>query len=319
VLRLVDPLAPVPVSVPEERPLRLSVIIPATDSPPTLARCLAAVSGAHDPPAEVVIVEHPAGASPASARNQGAQMATGDVMVFVDADVEVHSDAFRRIRAVLAEEPGATALFGSYDDEPGCRGVVSQFRNLLHHHVHQGSPGTIGTFWAGLGAIRRETFLAAGGFIDHPLEDVELGMRLAAQGRSILLDPRVQGKHLKRWTVWSMIRTDLLVRGAPWIGLAMRHHSSAAVLNIGWRHRISAAASLWAAAALLRGRPRPAAAATGLFLTLNRSFYRLLLRRQGPAAALIGVALHFLHHLTGVAAVPTGIVLYVRQRQEQSN
>jgi cellulose synthase/poly-beta-1,6-N-acetylglucosamine synthase-like glycosyltransferase len=317
VLRLVDPLPPEPARAPEGE-LRLSVIVPATDSPPTLERCLAAIENAHDPPAELVIIEHPAGASPASARNRGAQMATGDVLVFVDADVEVHADVFRRIRTMLAEERGATALFGSYDDEPSCDGVVSQFRNLLHHHVHQSSPGTIGTFWAGLGAIRRDAFLAAGGFIDHPLEDVELGMRLSSEGRSILLDPRVQGKHLKRWTVWSMVRTDLLVRGAPWIGLAMRHRDSAAVLNIGWRHRISAAASLWAVAGMVRRRVRPALAATSLFLALNRSFYMLLLRRQGPRGAVAGIGLHFLHHLTGVAAVPTGIVLYIRQRHAGS-
>ena len=37
--------------------------------------------------------------------------------------------------------PGWTAVFGSYDDEPADEGTVSAFRNLLHHHVHQSSPG----------------------------------------------------------------------------------------------------------------------------------------------------------------------------------
>ncbi|MGH2870493.1 MAG: glycosyltransferase, partial [Solirubrobacteraceae bacterium] len=218
---------------------------------------------------------------------------------------------------MLSEESGVTAVFGSYDDDPDSTDDVSQFRNLLHHHVHQGSPGTVCTFWAGLGAIRRTAFVEAGGFIDHPIEDIELGMRLAEGGASIVLDPRVQGKHLKVWTVRSMVKTDLLVRGAPWIGLALSHRISPAVLNLGWRHRISALASVSALGALLFRRPRAAVTWLGVFLWFNRSFYKLMLRRTGPRTAAVGVALHLLHHLTGVAAVPTGLALYVRKRRAE--
>ena len=317
-LWLVDRVgAPAKASAP--RTLRLSVVIPATDSPATLDRCVSAIRAADDPPAEIVVVEHPPGTTPAAARNRGARLATGDVLVFIDADVEVHADAFRRIRALLGEERGVTAVFGSYDDDPDGPGVVSQFRNLLHHHTHQRSPGTIGTFWAGLGAIRRDAFFEAGGFIDHPIEDIELGMRLSQCGSSILLDPRVQGKHLKRWTVWSMVKTDLLVRGAPWIGLALRHRNASAVLNLGWRHRLSAATSAWTLAAIALRRPRAAVAALCVFLGLNRSFYRLLWRRRGPGTAAVGLGLHVLHHLTGIVAVPTGIALYVRQRRREGD
>jgi hypothetical protein len=314
VLRLLDPFRPIRAN----SQLRLSVVIPATDSPPSLERCVAAIRAAGDPPGEIVIVDHPRATRPAVARNAGAALATGDVLVFVDADVEVHPDAFQRIRAILADDGDVTALFGSYDDDPDDRGAVSQFRNLLHHHVHQRSPGTVGTFWAGLGAIRREAFLAAGGFVDHPIEDIELGMRLAEDGASIVLDPRVQGKHLKVWTVSSMVKTDLLVRGAPWIGLALRHRTSSAVLNLGWRHRASAAASVWAFGSVLMRRPRSALAALALFSSLNLSFHRLLLRRTGPGVAAAGFGLHLVHHLTGAVAVPTGILLYIRERHEEA-
>ncbi|MGH7896935.1 MAG: acetone carboxylase subunit gamma, partial [Candidatus Binatia bacterium] len=40
----------------------------------------------------------------------------------------------------------------------------SRFRNLLHRHVHQEGAGPATTFWAGLGAIRREAFERVGGF-----------------------------------------------------------------------------------------------------------------------------------------------------------
>ena len=38
----------------------------------------------------------------------------------------------------------------------------------------------------------------------------------------ILLDPDLQGKHLKRWTFGNMVRTDLRERAIPWMHLILR-------------------------------------------------------------------------------------------------
>ena len=120
-----------------------------------------------------------------------------------------------RIRRAFTADPGLAALFGSYDDSPEAEGVVSVFRNLLHHHVHQSAAGPATTFWGGIGAVRRDAFERVGGFdqerfAEPSVEDIELGMRLTAAGAHILLDPDVQGKHLKRWTLPQMIHTDFV-------------------------------------------------------------------------------------------------------------
>ena len=133
----------------------LSVIVPATDQPATLARCLDALRAGSDQPDELTVVDSPHGHGPAAARNQGAQRAAGDVLVFVDADVEAHRDALARIRRAFNRNPNLSAVFGSYDDDPGSAGLISDFRNLLHHHVHHEGAGEAMTFWAGLGAVRR--------------------------------------------------------------------------------------------------------------------------------------------------------------------
>jgi GT2 family glycosyltransferase len=303
-----------------DRPVpTLTAIVPATDGPATLERCLAAIAGAEDPPEEVVVVDAPPGAGPAAARNAGARRARGDVLVFVDADVEPHGDAFARLRERLDGSPGLAAVFGSYDDDPGDPGLVSAFRNLLHHHVHQGAPGAARTFWAGLGAVRREPFLAAGGFDEgrYPtssIEDIELGGRLVAAGETIELDPAVQGRHLKRWTLRSMLVTDFSRRGVPWVALLLRG-GGAPVLNLGVRHRASAAAAVGAVVAAFTGRLRTAALAVAVLTWLNRDLYALVARRRGPVAAAAAVPLHALHHLAGAAAVPAGVVVHVRERR----
>lgn len=294
----------------------LSVVVPATDAPPTLQRCLDALAASHDQPDEVVVVAD-RGLSASAARNRGAAQATGDVVVFVDADVEVHLEALGRIRRTLDAEPRLRAVFGSYDDSPAHRSVVSAFRNLLHHHVHHRSAGPAETFWTGLGAVRRDVFLAVGGFDEarypHPsIEDIELGDRLRAAGHAVALDPAIQGTHLKVWTLRSMVATDFTRRAVPWVSLQVRERRLSGTLNCGWRHRLSAAATVLAVVAAALALVPLVAAGVAALVGLNAGFYALLLRRLGPAQAAAGVALHGLHHLVAVAAVPVGIVVGLR-------
>ena len=295
----------------------LTVVIPATDEPPTLPRCLAALARSCEPHAVEVITEPPS-SGPAAARNAGVAGSAGEIVVFVDADVEVHPDALRRLRERLESDPQLDAVFGAYDERPAAQQVVSRFRNLLHHHVHACAAGPATTFWAGLGAVRRDAFLAAGGFderrVPRPsIEDVELGMRLHARGWRIALDPAVRGTHLKRWTLRSMVRTDFAARGVPWVALALERGGAGTALNLGWRQRAAAMGALVAVGALALRRPRATAAGLGAMILPNMSFYVLLGRRGGMRLALAGVPLHLVHHLTAALSIPAGIALWARR------
>jgi len=302
--------------------MTLAVVVPATDSPPTLSRCLAALEAGERRPDGLLAQREPAGAGPAAARNRGAGASDADVLVFVDSDVEVHADALARIERRLAAEPELAAIFGAYDDDPADPGLASRFRNLLHHHVHSGAAGEAETFWAGLGAIRREAFETAGGFDadrfpEPSVEDIELGMRLRRRGRRIVLDPAIRGRHLKAWTPLSMVRTDLWRRGVPWTRLLLREGRGSTALNLGWRRRASAVSSVALVGGLLARRPRLAAAALAANLVLDRDLYALLARRGGPRLLLAGVGLQQLHQLAAAASVPVALVLHVAERDER--
>src|SRR5579862_5646227 len=287
--------------------LTLSVVIPATNGPQTLERALAAVQASGLPPDEVLVIDEPSTAGPAEARNLGAERATGDVLVFVDADVEVAANALGRIRDAFEFDHELAAVFGSYDDDPAGEGLVSDFRNLLHHHVHQENAGAAMTFWAGLGAIRKDSFTRAGGFDaarfpEPSVEDIELGIRLVRRGEKVLLDPSIQGKHLKAWTLASMVHTDLWRRGVPWLRLILEDGSSSTALNLGRRHRVAAAASAGVAVALGRRKVKLAGALLVLAVAVDAPFYVLLYRRRGPRLLAAGVPLQLIHRLTSVAA-----------------
>jgi len=299
----------------------LSVVIPATDRRATLEHVVSAINRAVPGPEEVIVVDEPAHLGPAAARNLGARKATAEIVVFVDADVEVHDDVFARIRKAFENDAELTAIFGSYDDDPGGSGVVSDFRNLLHHHVHHQGAGVATTFWAGLGAVRRDAFLSSGGFDEQrfplaSIEDIELGMRLHRRGGRIRLDPSIQGKHLKRWSFTGMMHTDLLRRGVPWIQLLLEHRADSTALNLGWRQRIGTGGSVLLLAMLARRKFRLAASILALLLVLDRPFYGLLFRRRGGRLLAAGVPLHIVHRLTSAAAVPVAVTThFVRKRQ----
>jgi GT2 family glycosyltransferase len=314
-----------PVAYPESRHPResattLAVVVPATDRPPTLERCLAALRAGARAPDETIVQDEPPGAGPAAARNLGVAQCEAEVLVFVDSDVEVHADALEQIAQHFAEDPELVAIFGAYDDDPADPGLTSRYRNLLHHHVHAGAAGEAETFWAGLGAVRREAFEATGGFDPDrfpqaSVEDIELGMRLCRSGGKILLDPKIRGRHLKAWTPLSMVRTDFARRGVPWARLLLREGDGSSALNLSWRRRASSGASVALLGALLARRPRLAAAALLANLALDRDLYALLARRGGPRLLLAGIGLHQLHQLTAAVSVPAAVALHVIEKE----
>jgi len=248
---------------------------------------------------------------PAAARNVGAAEAPGDVVLFVDADVVVHPDALGRIADAFAD-PGTVAVFGSYDDRPPQRGFASQYMNLRHHHVHRTPAEDASTFWAGLGAVRREAFLAAGGFdakrFPHPsVEDIELAPRLRAGGGRIRRVPGIQGTHLKRWSVGDVLRTDLLRRAIPWARLMQERPGAYTDLNVGRSERLRAAlAGALAAGAVLAAAGLVSGwiplALLGAAALANRPLLALFWRTNGAWFALRGLLFHQLYYLYGAGA-----------------
>jgi GT2 family glycosyltransferase len=241
---------------------------------------------------------------PAVARNLASASATGDILVFVDADVELHDDALERIRQHFEGDPQLDAVFGSYNDRPSATGLVSQFRNLLHHHTHTSHPGPARTFWAGCGAMRRSRFLELGGFEVHyerpSIEDIELGMRLSAAGGKLLLDPTILCTHHKHWSLRSMVVTDIRQRALPWSRLLRRRPHGPVGLNLTPAARLSGLITLVLVACLV-SLPWAALACWGALacllalLGLNRRFYAICLRVRGPGFLLVAIPLHLLY------------------------
>ncbi|WP_435008093.1 glycosyltransferase family 2 protein [Tundrisphaera lichenicola] len=338
-----------PASPGPRRP-RLSVVIPVNNGGRDLERSLRGLRDSTWTDYELVVVDdgstdgspvcaewygarvirNPTRMGPAAARNVGALEATAPWIFFLDADVAVHPDAMARAMARIEADPGLAGLFGSYDDNPTAPGLVSRFRNLLHHYVHHAGPFVddarpAHTFWTGCGLIRRDVFVEAGGF--DPLlyrrpaiEDIELGYRITRAGHRILLARDVKATHLKRWTLPDVIRTDIFRRGVPWMLLMKRLKVVETDLNVSKSQRACVAATglgLLGAAASVRwpGAFVLLPASLAAIVGLNLEFYRFLARRRGLLFALGSTVMHLIYYCCCGASVVIALAIWHLSRR----
>ena len=322
--------------------MRFSFIIPFHASLPALAQCLDALSPlpadseliiSADAPrddcrpladrhqARVVAVPGPSG--PAVARNAAAAVASGDVLVFIDADVAVSRAGLRRMSMLFRERPHIAAVFGAYDDEPVDPGFMSQYKNLSHSFIHHTSSTKARTFWAGFGAVRRDAFHSVGGFderFDRPsVEDIDFGYRLTAAGHEVLLDPSLAASHLKRWTFGSAIVSDIRDRGIPWTQLIWRYGGLEHDLNLRRKYRLSVAFAYLALISLVlalydvRALVALPWAIAGVVM-LNRRYLRFFSAKRGAWFAIRVAALRIVQDLGNGLSFVVGTALFLAAR-----
>jgi glycosyltransferase involved in cell wall biosynthesis len=310
----------------------ISVIIPVFNGAATLARCLEALNlstysdfeclvaddGSTDASVAIAaqcgarVLSTKERKGPAHARNQAAAAAHGDILLFIDADVCAHPDTLARIADAFAADPSLDALIGSYDDSPDSPDFLSQYKNLMHCFVHQRGKRRASTFWTGCGAVRRAVFEASGGFDERytrpRIEDIELGARLIRAGRRIELEPKLEVKHLKRWTFLGLLESDIRDRAIPWTQLMLRERHIPNDLNVQQSQRLSVA--LMYLALLFAAAYWPVSlAAVAIVIALNHNFYRFLASRRGWIFAVRAVPLHLLYFIYSGAAFVAGCVM----------
>ncbi len=314
-------------TVPSRRgvtPADVALIVPVGGAAPAWGRCARSLARLNPAPGEIVVVmDGPNDAlsavasgigatvvqlaersGPATARNSGAETTDADLLLFIDSDIEVPADLVASVAAEFSADSELTAVIGSYDDAPGDPGFLSQYRNLLHHYVHQKGRQQASTFWAGCGAVRSRAFNEVGGFDgNYPvpsIEDIEIGSRLRRSGHAIRLAKDIQVKHLKTWRLVDLLRTDLLRRAAPWTELMLREGHMVNDLNVKTRDRMSVFLAFiplltfpaaWAWPPLLA----VGVAALVLLGILNAGLFGFFLRRRGILFTLGAIPMYWVY------------------------
>lgn len=172
--------------------------------------------------ADLVIAQRSRGVG--GARNDGARVAGGRILVHTDADVAPSPEWLERIRSHFVE--GVVAVCGP--DMP----LENRFRYLfLYFFINLFSDvayrlGVVGTRGTNT-AVLREKFFEAGGYTDYPLcDDVELGFRLKRLGKVVYTRKtmvRASSRRFEKYGVAKVLRDwvsgDLmLIRGKRTVG-----------------------------------------------------------------------------------------------------
>ncbi|MDQ3148193.1 MAG: glycosyltransferase, partial [Actinomycetota bacterium] len=326
----------------------VSFIVPAFNAATTLRASVASIR-ASAPGAELVIVDdgslddtralaeeladvmvsRPCQAGAARARNDACRRASGSVYFFVDADVTVNPAAVSGLIAHIEE--GADAAFGAYGPwaPDAVRNAATDYKNLLHHFTHlQGATSRARTFWSGFGVITCAAFEAVGGFDpavtrSADVEDIHLGYRLEAAGYRIVLDPRWQVCHHKRYTPLGLVRSDLFHRAIPWTRAMVELRPSGLDLTLE-QHSILSSSALWLALAastatvavpLALSIAAPAALA---WLWWNRRFLACASHRLGRVGALRCAGFLAAFHLYAPMGGALGLAFAVLRRPNRS-
>ena len=319
-------------------PLPLTVIIPVRNGEKTVAQCLSSVFQSDARPSQVILVDDgstdrsaqiasafpceiirlPTSRGAAAARNAGARAAQNENLFFLDADIVVKPDALARIAAILQERPDLSAVFGSYQKDTVPKNFVSNYKNLLHHYTHQISAPDAATFCGGFGAVRSSVFSAMNGFDEtqRALEDIELGYRMHRAGYRILLDKTLQFTHAKKYSLVSLIKSDVFNRSIPWTKLMLRQHIFRNDLNTKTNNILSVVLA-WLIAVMALLVPLTPIAAIGWaaaavpFVILNIPFYAFVFRERGIFFTLGTVVMNWFNYLYSGIGLLMGLVEYL--------
>jgi GT2 family glycosyltransferase len=324
---------------PGEGPPRLSVVVPTVGRPRSLARCLDALAAQDvEAPFEVVVVDdapsgsrpsvvapHPArlidggGRGAAAARNAGARVARGDVLLFLDDDLVPAPDLVRRH---LAHHDGGADLIvigrcpprpprPSLTDRAGALWWEDRFREMA-----ESAALTFSDVLSGNTSVRRALFLSLGGFEDGlgalRREDWHWGIQSLEAGVPVAFDPHAIAVHEFAVTareriaaVYAEGRGDAVI-ARRWPEFA---HALPDVGSGGWRPK----RSVVALALRLEPTRRIVIAALDVFERLHlRGMWRRLSQAVQASEYARGRRV-----ARGVAAVPPPAVLVVDPHSDE--
>ena len=150
---------------------------------------------------------------PAQARNLGLREAQYPHVFFLDADVVLPANALFWIREsldVYCHRPEVQGVLGVYAaDIPGA-GFFTHFKNLYTCYLYD-STRTLSPFiHTPIFCVRKQVIEEVKGFDGRleTAEDFRLGISLGSRGYRFVIDRRIQGVHLKTYSLGSILRED---------------------------------------------------------------------------------------------------------------
>jgi len=218
---------------------RYSVIVPVYNGAATIEPCLDALAQQSSSPEcyEIIVVDdgstdntsqvvtqwgkrHPqircqqlrqSNTGPAAARNRGAQVAQGSLLLFTDADCRPCTTWIETFAQVFAADATISAAMGTYAGDQQTPAASFAQLEFEERYVGMQARATIDLVATYSAAFRRDVFLKEEGFDpSFPKannEDVEFSYRLSQRGYRMVFVPAAAVAHRHAPTWWGYART----------------------------------------------------------------------------------------------------------------
>ena len=167
--------------------MRYSIIIPIYNSQNTIDSCLSSIYRQIHDDAEIILIDdastedlshipnHPQlrvltnekNLGPSASRNVGAKHAHGELLVFVDADVEIMPGCLDALLYPLENNPEVLGANGIFSLKTPTKGYTSAFVNTSIHYQHTKHGDKINTCFTSICTIRKSAFKEMGGWDDR--------------------------------------------------------------------------------------------------------------------------------------------------------
>jgi glycosyltransferase involved in cell wall biosynthesis len=298
---------------------RISVIIPTHDGAETLPACLESLVASTFLPAEIIVVDDASGDNSAEiarrfgcrvvrvdenigaarAKNCGARAASGDILFFTDDDVVVARGTLAQVAGDFADSQ-LIGVVGLLDSKIPFNDLASNFKNLWMRFTYAKlSHRGIGLFYTSVAAMRREIFLALGGFDENYrgasiAEDTEFGQRAWTAGHLLILDDAVTVTHCKRYSLREVLATDLL-RARALMLMRLRKWGQGFYTSVPLFYQLAVPIIFLAAVCIVLTIVAPVFLAVGAVLLFTFYFlflpWLLYLKRERGARFALGAAL----------------------------
>lgn len=152
----------------------------------------------------------------AYARNQGAKLCKGEILLFIDSDVEINVNAMNIINQHYNTKNNYGILQGVYSHKPNYESSATQYL-MSYHCYYLFSETKNNKFTKSLCscfvAIKKDIFIKNGGFDinfnNADPEDIDLGYRLINKGLKIPLEKKLKSNHHINISTWSFVKRTL--------------------------------------------------------------------------------------------------------------
>ena len=213
--------------------MHISVVIPAFNSEKTLKHCLESIFNSNykdfdvmlvndastDKTAEIAksfpckIISNKTTLGRAVAKNMGAGLAPGPVIVFIDSDVIIEKDALQITHDSFYNKPDIAAVTGVPTANNPYQNFASQYKSVYMNYIFSKLPSAVDFLCGSVQAFNKGLFRSGSLKFSKGLycDDIDVGLQMNKKDMNILLNRDVKFTHMKYHSIKSLIKNNYFV------------------------------------------------------------------------------------------------------------